>query len=261
MSASQIFEQLAGQVNEEMVRKVNCTFRFDIANSDGKKSYYVDLKTPPGSITPGKEAKADCVIGMKEPEFLSLVVGTLNPQQAFMQGKLKLQGNIMLAQKLQVLFDQERKAAGGSAPAAPAKAAPAKSAPAASKSAAPAKSAPAASKSGSGGFAATPIFAELSKRSSPELVKKVNATYRFDLANDAGAKKSWVVDLKNGAGSVGESSAKAECVIAMKDSDFVALFSGRLNPQQAFMQGKLKIQGNMMLAQKLSLITPQQARL
>ncbi len=53
------------------------------------------------------------------------------------------------------------------------------------------------------------------------------------------------------AGSVKESSEKADCIIAISDDDYVALMSGKLNAQSAFMQGKIKIQGNMMLAMKL----------
>ena len=67
-----------------------------------------------------------------------------------------------------------------------------------------------------------------------------------------------MVDLKSGAGSVKTCSAdtKADCVIAMKDGDFVLLMTGKLNPQAAYMKGKLKMKGNLLLAQKLSALMP-----
>ena len=40
----------------------------------------------------------------------------------------------------------------------------------------------------------------------------------------------------------------------MADADFVAMAEGKLDGMQAFMGGKLKIKGNMMLAQKLQSI-------
>ena len=54
---------------------------------------------------------------------------------------------------------------------------------------------------------------------------------------------------------------KADCSIAIKDEDFVKLMNGSLNPQQAFMKGQLKLKGNMMLAQKLSLLAGKPAKL
>lgn len=39
--------------------------------------------------------------------------------------------------------------------------------------------------------------------------------------------------------------------MTLDSDDFVALFKGQLNPTQAFMGGKLKIKGDMMVAMKL----------
>merc|ERR1719159_1035975 len=51
-------------------------------------------------MTKGENGKPDCTISMKDADFLAMVAGKLNGQQAFMQGELKLKGNMMLAQKL-----------------------------------------------------------------------------------------------------------------------------------------------------------------
>ena len=45
-----------------------------------------------------------------------------------------------------------------------------------------------------------------------------------------------------------------DCTITMADADLVAMAEGKLDGMQAFMGGKLKIKGNMMLAQKLQSI-------
>ena len=46
-------------------------------------------------------------------------------------------------------------------------------------------------------------------------------------------------------------SDKPDVTLSLKDDDLVALMTGKLNPQKAFFQGKLKVQGNMGLAMKL----------
>jgi len=58
--------------------------------------------------------------------------------------------------------------------------------------------------------------------------------------------------LKNGTGSIVTGPpAKADCTLTCADEDFVNIMTGKVNAQQAFMQGKLKIGGNMALATKL----------
>jgi sterol carrier protein 2 len=124
-------------------------------------------------------------------------------------------------------------------------------------SAAPASSSSSSSSSKPSGFAAEKVFADLTKQASPDLVAKVKAIFRFDITKGS-EKRSWLLDLKNGSGSLqdADESTKADCVIGISDENFVKLMSGKLNPQQAFMKGEIKLKGNMMLAQKLQLLQP-----
>lgn len=99
------------------------------------------------------------------------------------------------------------------------------------------------------------IFSEMSKRISakPELLEKINAVFQFEVNGDGGGV--WAVDLKNGSGGVETGAApKSDCTISMNVDDFVGLMTGKIDGQQAFMQGKLKVSGDMMLATKLSLL-------
>lgn len=69
------------------------------------------------------------------------------------------------------------------------------------------------------------------------------------------------MDLKNAAVKEGTPTGKADTTITVSDADFVEIALGKLNPQQAFMKGKLKIQGNIMLAQKLGPLLKTEAKL
>ena len=83
------------------------------------------------------------------------------------------------------------------------------------------------------------------------MVKKVKGVYQFVIKGG----NNWIVDLKNGEGKVEQGKAKkANVTITISDADFVALSEGKLNPQQAFMSGKIKLKGNMALAMKLQQI-------
>jgi len=248
----EVFDAIADGIASEpgTVSKVGGVFHFKISD----KSYTVDLKNGKGSVKSSAPEKADCTLTFgSETDFVNLMTGKANGQNLFMQGKMKIQGNMGLAMKLDKI--PKKPAAGGSAPAAGG------SAPAAGGSApAAGGSAPAA---GSSAFRSAAVFEDLKKRvaATPDLVQQVNGVYQFDISKD-GKTESWTVDLKNGKGSVAAGKApKADCTLAVVDDDFVGMMTGKINSQQLFTQGKLKIKGNMGLAMKLTKLQQAKAAL
>lgn len=99
------------------------------------------------------------------------------------------------------------------------------------------------------------VFSEIRERvtSDPSLGKKAKGLYQWTIKDNEGATKDWVVDLTSDPPAVheGKPKGKPDLVISVSDNDMVAMANGSLNSQQAFMQGKLKVQGNMGLAMKL----------
>jgi predicted lipid carrier protein YhbT len=88
-------------------------------------------------------------------------------------------------------------------------------------------------------------------KSKPDLVTKINAVYQFNISGAAGGQ--WAVDCATPGGAVTEGpSQSARCTVNCTDADFLSIVNGKLNPQMAFMMGKLKIQGDMGLALKLA---------
>src|SRR5690606_31014821 len=87
----------------------------------------------------------------------------------------------------------------------------------------------------------------------PELVGKVNNVYLFKLTQP---DSSWTLDLKNGQGSVTQGAVgKADCTLELTDADFMAMTSGKADPQKLYFGGKLKVSGNVMASQKLNFLT------
>ena len=87
------------------------------------------------------------------------------------------------------------------------------------------------------------------------LIPKIAAIFGFEITKTKGGKveSSYEIDLKNGQGSVKKGKAdKADATFTMTDDDFEAVCLGKLNPQIAFMQGKMKIKGNMAKATKFT---------
>ncbi|MCL4468184.1 MAG: SCP2 sterol-binding domain-containing protein [Deltaproteobacteria bacterium] len=83
-----------------------------------------------------------------------------------------------------------------------------------------------------------------------EKAKGLNAVYQFDITGaEAG---TWVVNATPAKQGVSSGpSPDAKCTITVTDKDILDIVSGKLNPQMAFMSGKLKIKGDMGLALKL----------
>lgn len=94
------------------------------------------------------------------------------------------------------------------------------------------------------------IFSDIAANFDPAMDDDLNATIQFDLDGDNGGLY-WV---KVGSGEVLSGTGPAddpEMTLKAMADDWAALVAGELNPMQAFMSGRLKIEGNMNLALKL----------
>ena len=76
----------------------------------------------------------------------------------------------------------------------------------------------------------------------------LGATVKFDFGDDG----IIFLDGASTPNSVSNDDADADCTIRISMSDFEALVSGDLSPTTAFMMGKLKVDGDMGIAMKLS---------
>ncbi|MGH3022892.1 MAG: SCP2 sterol-binding domain-containing protein [Gaiellaceae bacterium] len=80
-----------------------------------------------------------------------------------------------------------------------------------------------------------------------ERTRGLTASYRFDV-DGAG---SWRVEVDDGAVSVSESDATADCVISASENTFLGIVSGRQSPMGAFLMGRIRVDGDTGLAMRL----------
>ncbi|XP_008287375.1 peroxisomal multifunctional enzyme type 2 [Stegastes partitus] len=109
-----VFAEIGRRVKDmgsELVKKVNAVFSWEITK-DGKNAaqWTIDLKNGSGSVHRGPfSGKADVTFTVSDEDFMEVVQGKVNPQKAFFAGKLKVRGNIMLSQKLEVILKDHAK--------------------------------------------------------------------------------------------------------------------------------------------------------
>jgi putative sterol carrier protein len=98
-------------------------------------------------------------------------------------------------------------------------------------------------------------FDTLSERFIASAAKGVKAVYQFELAGDGGG--TYHVTIDDGTMQVAEGASPApSTTIKMTADDYVQMVNGKLSGTMAFMKGKLKVTGNVLLAQKMQAFLP-----
>jgi len=74
------------------------TLKFDM----GGEIIYIDGNN--GNAVSTEDKEADCTVKVDKDDFVALTNGDLNPMMAFMSGKIKVDGDMSVAMKLQSLL-------------------------------------------------------------------------------------------------------------------------------------------------------------
>ena len=88
-------------------------------------------------------------------------------------------------------------------------------------------------------------------------LQEITDRFKTAVGDDSGLGKSLKFDLKGdgfiyiNGGTVNNEDLPADCTIVVSKDDFEAMGEGKLDPTMAFMQGKIKVNGDMSGAMKL----------
>ncbi len=100
-------------------------------------------------------------------------------------------------------------------------------------------------------------FSTLADRFVADAAKGVTATMQYSLSGDGGGE--WFVTIDDGVfkGVDSGTTDKPTLHIMMDASKFIEMANGDLDGRKAFLTRKLKVKGNIALAQKMQKFFPQ----
>lgn len=98
MSLEDVTKQITSRVGDDA--GLGATLKFDLGD-DGV--VFIDGKSTPNTVS-NDNKDADCTVGLSMEDFTAMLAGDLAPTTAFMGGKLKVEGDMGVAMKLQSLM-------------------------------------------------------------------------------------------------------------------------------------------------------------
>lgn len=101
MTAAELFGLMDQHFNAEAASGINAVFQYEFSDDD---NYYVVIEDGTKDIQQGDHDSPTVTISTDIGTLVGTSNGSINGMQAFMSGKLKATGNVILAQKMQALF-------------------------------------------------------------------------------------------------------------------------------------------------------------
>ncbi len=102
-SVKEIFSGMPGVFNKDAAAGLDAVFQYNIEGADGG-DWYVVVKDQTCTVSEGVHANPTVTLKLADKDWIAMCSGQLDGMTAFMTGKLKITGNIMLAQRIASLF-------------------------------------------------------------------------------------------------------------------------------------------------------------
>jgi putative sterol carrier protein len=102
-NVKEVFDKVPQAFNADAAKGLDAVFQFDITG-DGGGIWNVAVKSGACQVQEGKVSSPTVTLTMSGDTWLGMVNKQINGIQAFMSGKLKLSGDMLLAQRIPDLF-------------------------------------------------------------------------------------------------------------------------------------------------------------
>ncbi|OXB65635.1 hypothetical protein ASZ78_014614 [Callipepla squamata] len=105
-SAAELLSAVEPMLSETLVSQVGASYQVDIILPGGARStFFIDLSSGSGRVGCGvPQSSPDVVLEAMEEDLQELLLGNLRPLAAYMSGRLRVQGDLQLALRLEELF-------------------------------------------------------------------------------------------------------------------------------------------------------------
>lgn len=103
MSVNDMIHKFPAALNADAAADLNATIQYKTS-----KPMYLQIKDGQCTVHDGVAPSADVTLTMEDDDLAALLKGELNGMTAFMTGKLQVDGDLMLAQRLPSLFDPSK---------------------------------------------------------------------------------------------------------------------------------------------------------
>ncbi|MDR3416559.1 MAG: SCP2 sterol-binding domain-containing protein [Nevskia sp.] len=100
MSVTDLLNKLPAALNADAAAGTDAVIQFNTS-----QPHYATIKGGACTINAGSAPTPDVTLTMEDDDLVALMKGELNGMTAFMTGKLQLDGDLMLAQRIGGLFD------------------------------------------------------------------------------------------------------------------------------------------------------------
>lgn len=102
-TVEQVFEEMTQSFRSDEAQGLDNTFQFHISGDDGG-AWHAHVEWERCEIERGEIDEPDVTVSISAADWIAIATGRLNPETAYMTGKLKAEGDLGLATKIQPLF-------------------------------------------------------------------------------------------------------------------------------------------------------------